>query len=95
MPTQTDWSEEFKDLVAIQFPHVTSNADFAKKLKHICLGKGLDPLEWRCAIEQAAKYGKENVRRGQRSRAAQMCASQLAGSETLWFDSEGNGLRSG
>ena len=88
MTTPTDWSDEYKALVRRQFAEQSlADADLAK-LKHICLSKGLDPLsgDVHC-IKRGGKVSIEVSVHG----LLKMCASQMAGSETLWFDSKGNG----
>ena len=88
MTTPADWSDEYKALVRRQFAEQNlADADLAK-LKHICLSKGLDPLnnEVHC-IKRGNKISIEVSVHG----LLKLCAPQMAGSETLWFDSEGNG----
>ena len=86
MTTPADWSDEYKGLIRAQFPRLQVND--LLKLKHICLSKGLDPLsgDVHC-IERGGKVSIEVSVHG----LLKLCASQMAGSETLWFDSKGNG----
>ena len=87
MTTPADWSDEYKALVRRQFAEQNlADADLAK-LKHICLSKGLDPLsgDVHC-IKRGGKVSIELSVHG----LLKLCASQMAGSETLWFDSDGN-----
>ena len=88
MTTPADWSDEYKALVRRQFAEQNlADADLAK-LKHICLSKGLDPLnsDVHC-IKRGGKISIEVSVHG----LLKLCAPQMAGSETSWFDSEGTG----
>lgn len=88
MATPTDWSDEYKALIRVQFADQRLEQNDLLKLKHICLSKGLDPLsgDVHC-IKRGGKISIEVSVHG----LLKLCASQMAGSETLWFDSDGNG----
>ena len=60
---------------------------------HICISKGLDPLsnEVHCIERGSEKYGGKKISIEVSVHGLlKLCASQLAGSETVWFDSNGN-----